>query len=67
MKSKKNLETSIGFLDNLLSQISPEHPSYDNYIKAVNTAVAAIKAFRSLELKKQNKYRLKKTKSTDAD
>jgi hypothetical protein len=62
MKSKNNLETAIGFLDNLLSQISPDHPAYDEYIKAVNTAVSSIKVCQAIKIKSHYRYLKKKNK-----
>jgi len=61
-KLEKNLETVIGHLDSLMSQVSTTHPDYDNYMRAVNTAVMTVKVFQLIKFKKQKKYLLKKEK-----
>jgi hypothetical protein len=63
MKLEKNLETAIGLLDNLLSKISPDHPKYDAFARAVNTAARAIKTCHLLKIKKQKEYMFKKEKT----
>ena len=62
MSSYSNLETAIAQLDSLLSQISPDHQSYNSYILAVNTAVKALKAMQLLNIKKQKLVLYKKVK-----
>ena len=60
MKLENNLETVIGRIDSLMSQVRPTHPDYDSYKRAANMAVKALKAFQTLKTKKQRKYLFKK-------
>ena len=62
MKLQKNLETAIAHLDNLLSQINTDHPSFANYERAVNTSVQALKVVMVLKMKKQKLHNSKKLK-----
>lgn len=62
MKLQKNLETAIAHLDNLLSQINLDHPSFANYERAVNTSVQALKVVMALKMKKQKLRDYKKLK-----
>ena len=67
IKRENNLETAIGYLDNLLSQISPDHPDYDKYTRAVNTAVIGIRVCQAIKSKKHKDSYKKNKKDSKND
>lgn len=66
-KRENNLETAIGYLENLLTQISAEHPNHDKYMRAVNTAVVAIRVCQTIKTQKHKKHIEKARKGTKND